>query len=255
MKRTLLIALAALGFSANVHAQDFSEDIIVVLGNSQSAAAVLVEGLGDTGVTLVETSSTVQTTEALGDALIASGQAATLGAPNLGQLGSLGFGILVNANLAPATGILAAVDDPANFGDVFNPDDLTTIAANLPGVTGPPISNEFGNAVGGVLEGNMGSATLGVLGLMNGVQNNLFGDTNYSSTGSVPVGAPLVGTSLVLAVGAGAVLFEPLNDALEPTVEAWDPYVNQSFLGLPSLADTVDNLDLSDPLGQLALAE
>lgn len=256
MKRYLIAGVAALGFSANAAAQDLSEDVIVVLGNSQDATAALIQGLGDTGVTLVETTSAVQTSAALGDALVDAGGAAVAGAPNLGLLGSLGFGIINNSIQTPLQGILIVVDDPSaeNIGNIFNPEDLMTIGANLPNTTGP-LGDGLADAAIGALEGNVTDVGFGLLnGSLNGGVE-LFADTNYDlNGGAVPILLPIGAVALVGVLGGGIAL-NPINEQLEPLAAAWAPYVEESQLGLPPLVEVLEDLDLSDPLGQLALVE
>lgn len=244
MKRYLLTGLVCLGFVGNASAQD-PADVTAILENLQPALEDLAAGLENTATTLADTQSAVETSAALGDTVVTSGSTLVQGAPTLG---SLGLGLtLVNSGLqGSAEPLLVLIDDPSadTLEDVFNPDDLSTIAGNLENVPdavlfGTPFGFNIGVRDGAVelLQGNLVEGPLGIgpsagsgvaFGLVSGTDELLDG-TNYGQGGANFAGTLGITSLVALAALEGpatdvedgaAPIFEAAAPATEPLIEA-----------------------------------
>lgn len=130
MKRYLLIGLATLGFAGSASAQG-PEDVEAILNNLQPALEDLAAGLESTATTLADTQSAIETSEALGDTVVTTGS--TLVQDTEFATLSLALGVNNDAVQGLLEPYLTVIDDPSaeSLQGAFDPDDLSTIAANL----------------------------------------------------------------------------------------------------------------------------
>lgn len=224
------LALSFTGLAAPAHA-DVADDLQIMAGNGSAAVDALVAGLQEAIDVYTETSSAVDTSAAIGQAIVDAGSALVAGTEQFGALG-LGF-VIINSGvqqlLAP---YLGAIDDPATAGDVLSglPEDVSGVLANLSaGVDGLLHGDGFGGgvttAVAEAVRGNLiagpGFGAIGtpatVGNLFNGVGVGL--TTLLAGTSLEAAVLPVAIVLLVAAIG-GADYIQQLEDALAPVFEA-----------------------------------
>lgn len=245
MKRYLLTGLVCLGFVGSASAQD-PADVTTILENLQPALEDLAAGLENTATTLAETQSAVETSAALGDTVVTTGSTLVDEAPTLGDLG-VGLTLINSSAQDSAEPFLLLIDDPSaeTLEDVFNPDDLSTIAGNLEevpdaAVFGSPFAFNTGlrDAAVELLRGNLmdddalpigpSAATSALYGVASAT-DALVDGSNYGNGGAGVNGTVAI-TSLVLLSAAqspllqaedgAAPVFEGAAPATEPLIEA-----------------------------------
>lgn len=224
------LALSFTGLQGTAHA-DLASDLQIVAGNADEAVTALLEGVQGAIDVLVDTQSAVQTSAALGDAVVAAGSALVA---NTEQFGALGFGfVVINGGvqtvLAP---YLGAIDDPSTAGDALSTlaADLSTILGRLgAGVDGLLHGDGFGGgvtqAVAEALRGNLiAGPGFGAIGVPATV-GNLFNGTGVglstlvAGTSLEAIVIPVAILLLVGAIGAGDYIVQ-LQDALAPAFDA-----------------------------------
>lgn len=224
------LALSFTGLQGTAHA-DLASDVQIMVDNADEALNALIAGLQEAADVAAATTSAVQTSAAIGDALVDAGSALIAGTEQFGALG-LGF-MVINGGVQQALfPYLNAIDNPDTAADVLSnlPNDITTLLNNLTaGVDGILHGDAFADgaavALAEALRGNLifgpGFAAIGtpafVGNLFNGVGVGLVALTDGTSL--QPAVLPLAIVLLVAAVG-GADYVQQLEDALAPVFDA-----------------------------------
>lgn len=237
------VALSMTGL-AGAAAADPADDVAIMLENLPTAVEELVAGVQEAIDVLATTQSAVDTSAALGDALVAAGSALVNGTE---QFGALGLGLtLVNLGvqqvLAP---YLGAIDDPSTAAGLIDPEDISTLLANLPpAVDGLLYGDGFADgaviAVAEALKGNLiFGPSFGAIGTPAFVGNAFNGagvglTTLVAGTSIEPIALPVAIILLVAAIG-GADYIQQAEDALAPLFEALGPVTEPVVAALEGL--------------------
>jgi hypothetical protein len=241
------LALSFTGLAGTAHA-DLADDLQIMAGNADEATDALVAGIQEAIDVLTTTQSAVDTSAALGDALVAAGSALIAGTEQFGALG-LGFGLLNGSLQAALQPFLNAIDDPSTAADVITGDDIAGLLGNLPRAVEALLhGNEVNGgdddglvcAVAELLRGNLvagtGFAAIGTPAVAGCAAIALLGFavTLTENTGQSDLAGPFLVAALVGPIALADYL-QQAEDALAPLFEALSPVTEPVALALNGL--------------------